>query len=66
MYGFIRCSYPLDVSLLLNLQELQQLGSCSVVPDQIRVLRVAIQQLQDLKAQHVELSMVLGIMNVKH
>lgn len=44
-------SYSLDVSFLLTLQELQQLGSGPVVPDQVGILRVTIQQLQNLNPQ---------------
>ena len=47
-------SYPLDVSLLLTFQELQQLSSSSIVPDQVGIFRVAIQQLQDLNETQVK------------
>lgn len=39
------------LSILLSFQVLLQLSSCFVVPDQVGVLRVGIQQLQDLNAK---------------
>src|SRR4029434_1627165 len=46
--GVFSVSHPLDVALLLIHQELQQFCACSVVPDQVGVLRVTVQQLQHL------------------
>lgn len=46
--GGFSVTHPLDVALLLLLQELQQFCAGSVVPDQIGVLRITVEQLQHL------------------
>lgn len=59
--------YPFGVSLLLTLEVLQQLSSCAIVPNQVWIFCVAIQQLQDLKCTtgHVTLSFVSGFKECK-